>query len=835
MEVINIDSSDDEDVPSVRSKSTLASSRNKECSIAASRYVTQETNQSDASDSSVSSADSIWDKIVLPSKPTKGGDASIKGDVPLDSDDELEIVGGPGNVVHKKRYDTKGGCRPEVDGVNDYCESENPAATVDAYLGNWKIMLLMDLREFGQHKSGSDFLKEVEKKINNHFGGIHCEKQTLPSADYMFVARLISNTNGEVIDERVLDLVIERKDVNDLQTCLTNPSKKYKPLKFFEAQMYKMQNCGISNKLFLMEGDEDNPNVFSSYNRQPAAVMGKKTGVAKRGVAPKMEQLKRLKRVKTVRIQIEKGEFQGVDLICTKNKHDTVKFLIQQLERFKKSFNPLRPPEMTTEDHKKRINEEMEMPTFREYLRLISLPGVGPVNAMKVIMDPKLDWDKSFICPSCTTRKAKSTLEDRATFWGESSAEAEKRNISNQRGHAMRTKDATGIYAAINKDDDPSCGICRKSIDIWTETGVVTCNRVAKCGKVFHESCLTAQSYDIGQDDGCILCRALSKFSVKSQEQASNKTGKKKSVALPGEQNSSTASSQASKYQKPNTTKSTTPVITSRNNNRPAASSSEKDSKTSNTGKRKRPNYEKTPSEKLYIKRPKLNQQPATINIRRTSIDRNGCLSNPLHDVDKSVAAALFLDEEVPGDVDSKLRSAKKKKEKNITNIKGKSDSLGDVRYNGNCKKRKSTCGAITDKNDGLGDARYNGNKNKRTSTNGTIADKNDESSCGICSKSIDIWVEEDIVLCNRVSACGATFHQSCLTAHGYDFCEHDGCIKCEAKSKFSTKSKEGTSKNGLQSGSIKKGGQAAAKHDADIIVLDSDSDDEADDVIVID
>jgi hypothetical protein len=36
--------------------------------------------------------------------------------------------------------------------------------------------------------------------------------------------------------------------------------------------------------------------------------------------------------------------------------------------------------------------------------------------SFQVIMDPNLDWDKSFISPS-SSKASKSTLEDKATFW----------------------------------------------------------------------------------------------------------------------------------------------------------------------------------------------------------------------------------------------------------------------------------------------------------------------------------------------------------------------------------------------------------------------------------
>ena len=147
----------------------------------------------------------------------------------------------------------------------------------------WSIVLLMDHREFG---CSNNFLSTVETQINNYFGGKHAEITTLPSADYLYVARLISTAKenaGEILEERVLDLLIERKAVQDVCQCLITDSKKYKPLSFFEAQMYKLMNCGMDKKLFVMEGDED------------------KTKGLMHGAKNQSERERRLKRVKTLR------------------------------------------------------------------------------------------------------------------------------------------------------------------------------------------------------------------------------------------------------------------------------------------------------------------------------------------------------------------------------------------------------------------------------------------------------------------------------------------------------------------------------------------------------
>ena len=62
------------------------------------------------------------------------------------------------------------------------------------------------------------------------------------------------------------------------------------------------------------------------------------------GTASREEQLKRLKRVKTIRSQMMRGEFKGVRIVCTKDREDTVLWLTQQLELIRNSFDPAHPP-----------------------------------------------------------------------------------------------------------------------------------------------------------------------------------------------------------------------------------------------------------------------------------------------------------------------------------------------------------------------------------------------------------------------------------------------------------------------------------------------------------
>ncbi|KAL3808725.1 hypothetical protein ACHAXA_010891 [Cyclostephanos tholiformis] len=425
----------------------------------------------ESDESSISSADSIWDKSGLAPR----GVAATSPDPPAAISPDL----------HDSKSDR---ARTSEDAADDERAGSTPLEVPSSVGGTWRIVLLMDHREFG---CANDFLNTVQGRINERFGGEFAEITTLPAADYMFVSRLISNATGEVMEERVLDMIIERKNVKDVCHCLIASSKKYKPLSFFNAQMYKLQHSGISKKLFLMEGDEDNTkNMFA-------------------GAKSNMEKERRLKR-------LENGEFDGVDLICTRNRFDTLAFLIQQLESFQKSFNPMHPPTKTMEQLKLHINEQMKAPTFLEYLRLRSQSGVGDVKAMKVIMDPTLNWDKAFVSP-CSTKMTKSSLNDRATFWPAKSINAKDRTCINP--YRFTSKQPSAIVNKVPKSEndcqlDSKCGICNVYIDIWLEKEIMPCSRVAACGAIFHKSCL--KSYE--DCDGCIICKSQNQFSTKYRE-----------------------------------------------------------------------------------------------------------------------------------------------------------------------------------------------------------------------------------------------------------------------------------------------------------------------------
>lgn len=306
---------------------------------------------------------------------------------------------------------------PEVNNQEDHDDYE------------YRVMLLMDHREFGLRKNDAkahqNQLKEFERLINKAFNGTVCEIVALKSADYQFVVRKISKATGQTVDTRLLELIIERKDVGDLASCLINKSKTHAPLSSFQAQMYKLIHCGIKRKIFLMEGNEDNFNWLTKDGK-PASIEEKR--------------LRRL-RIKTTRLLVEAGRFQGVKLVCTRSPCKTRKFLIHQMKLFMESFHPRDFSSMKTmvqfKDH---VNKQMKDPTFLKYIALRKQPRIGDITAMKIIKDPNEPWDKSFVSPCLKHDDIRADIKDEATYWDSRTASTQQESAPDTAASSSRSE-----------------------------------------------------------------------------------------------------------------------------------------------------------------------------------------------------------------------------------------------------------------------------------------------------------------------------------------------------------------------------------------------------------
>mmetsp|Transcript_12114 Transcript_12114/g.26420 ORF Transcript_12114/g.26420 Transcript_12114/m.26420 type:complete len:851 (+) Transcript_12114:2-2554(+) len=842
------------------------------------------------------------------------------------SEDELEIVGAPTPKKMGGIEDIKG----EGGRSDDASDSEVQSQKKQKYNTNditsestlppkvplpvgatWRIALLMDHREFGCGKS--NFLEETEKKINKHFkvkGGTMnyaaAEITTLDSADYMFVARLISNSTGEIVDERVLDLVIERKNIVDLAQCLIKPSKKYLPLSNFEAQMYKFQHCGIRKKIFLMEGDEEKINVFAGANT-------------------KQEKLNRLKRIKTSRLRLDRGEWDGVDLVCTLNRRDSILFMIKKLEELQQTFNPRRPPTKTLQRLKSHINTEMKNPTFLEYLCQMKKGGVGDATAMKVIMDPKLDWDKTFVSPAGKCKPSKATLEDKATFWPEISTQGP--TPSNTKAYRALASSIEERQEAVKAFDESVEGKERTSLNNKSQHSKrkMTAQDTADLAQL--DSQRASLKLACGEanreknDDGI----AAAKTALKEWDASSDGKRRKHLTTKKNHSEQKLAPEELARLEELNNKRDTfsskqqTHAEKSVSDCRKAAKAFDESAE----GKERKKLEEKNKNSKTKMTREDTNDLAELDVLRSSLVHARDVAKRAKNDDELATAAKALVDWDATkaGRKRKNLKAKKNHSQKQMTteesarlkelNNKRKNlttaqpllpdvnsmkikdmkqelhsygvstttmvekidvvDALIDAR-----KVRYATPTNSATANHGTGHrlgtrettkASFTGKRKsdrkeppeqlynelpkvglldgakagKKKTTTAASLDEDDDELCGLCFRSIDIWTEKDYVLCNRVAACGATFHLSCLTTQQYDIKKHDGCIKCEAKSKFSMKSNIGECGNGCQDGAgmqkrpIEFSGRADTKGGNDVVDLqDSDNEDKDDDVIII-
>eukprot|EP00986_Skeletonema_menzelii_P011273 scaffold5772_cov145-Skeletonema_menzelii.AAC.8 len=475
-----------------------------------------------------------------------------------DSDDE-------GSISKKNNSNfsfPEGAAATNINGDNDH---------------EYRVILLMDHREFGCRNQDTNFLKKTELRVNNYFTDKHgiigksCEILSLKAADYMFVARKILKSTGQVVEERLFELIIERKDVGDLASCIIGASKDFKPLKFFEAQMHKFVNCGIERKIFLVEGDEDNFHWRTEGG----------------GPASQDEKRKRRLRIKTTRLLVEHGRYKGVELVCTRRSDVTIQFLIHQMELLLKSFDPKEFAGMKTmqqfADH---IKEKMNDPTFQKYLELRNQPGIGDKKAMKVIRDPNLNWDKSFVSPAEKHDDIKSKEEDVATYWTRSSA--------------RRQEDYAGAQPPPPPPPDAGSGPGNDQSGGATSNGRrPTVNRSASTAS--SRSGSSAASLSGASNGGATASSARS-----SNGSASARANSKTTV-------------EESQGKKRDTTKKTT--------------------------YKKRQKV----SEKLYIQRKPSNLKPSQSTPKESSICENGYIpANPLHEARNSSLVAALLDDRKP-------------------------------------------------------------------------------------------------------------------------------------------------------------------------------------------
>lgn len=199
-----------------------------------------------------------------------------------------------------------------------------------------EIVLLIDRQELN-HSASRRVLENSLKRA-----GILCEERPLPAADYLWIMK----QNGE---EYVLPFLVERKTAVDLARSISEPTKSFPPLTRAELQMYKMEESGIDNKTWLIEG-------FTSGNAQDYVAY-----------------LRRDRRDFTVKE--------------TNDLRETIDFLADT-HRTVTDYAQKHPPSSTTLTYFElwdRIDDALHDPSFLWKLRLLQVDGVGNLESKAIV------------------------------------------------------------------------------------------------------------------------------------------------------------------------------------------------------------------------------------------------------------------------------------------------------------------------------------------------------------------------------------------------------------------------------------------------------------------
>lgn len=91
--------------------------------------------------------------------------------------------------------------------------------------------------------------------------------------------------------------------------------------------------------------------------------------------------------------------------------------------------------------------------------------------------------------------------------------------------------------------------------------------------------------------------------------------------------------------------------------------------------------------------------------------------------------------------------------------------------------------------------------------------------------------VDAGIISCNRVTVCGAIFHQICLKIQNYDIHAQDGCISCNATSQLKIVQEDDDVHHHKN---VTRAKLDSGNNNANIIELDTDDDDDDTEVVVV-
>ncbi|KAL6616685.1 hypothetical protein ACP70R_038955 [Stipagrostis hirtigluma subsp. patula] len=131
-----------------------------------------------------------------------------------------------------------------------------PRQSSEEFLEAYEVVLILDDREnFGCSRKIAS--RKAAENIRSQFN-VPVEVKRLPVGDGIWIAR-----NRKLLTEYVLDFIVERKNVEDLVSSITD--NRYKD------QKLRLQKCGLRKLIYLVEGDPNDLKMPTETARTKAA------------------------------------------------------------------------------------------------------------------------------------------------------------------------------------------------------------------------------------------------------------------------------------------------------------------------------------------------------------------------------------------------------------------------------------------------------------------------------------------------------------------------------------------------------------------------------------
>ena len=231
--------------------------------------------------------------------------------------------------------------------------------------------------------------------FHNH--GVKTLRSNLEIGDFAWVACPKGSEPG-IHNAYVLDFLIERKDVGDLQASITHNAEKGKR---YDRQKYRMKNySGLTNLAYLIEGDlSATSNVGQMYHRPEGG------GVRRfAGTNPGTRPHDMRKRLLSARVQTE--IFDGFKVINTMHFEDTKRLLKNITLSLHATYGPLTRAKATKSARTyAQYDKEYRAALMREdsvkitwMSMLAQIDGLGPEKAAAIVEQYPTPYSVKVLC-----------------------------------------------------------------------------------------------------------------------------------------------------------------------------------------------------------------------------------------------------------------------------------------------------------------------------------------------------------------------------------------------------------------------------------------------------